>query len=1338
MMQRRTGGKRIRMDEPPPPEYDSSPPATPLGDGVTDGLEQPYTPYTPYSNQPETPLTQGGLDTSGEHDGLVQLHAVPPQSHLSHYVQQPQTPAGPFETQFDQQCQLQTMSKVPEVQGNGTYEQNEQFEQPPTPPPPSLSTRPVRTARGRQRAAVTPAAGGNTAHSVRRAAVVAAVAVAAAAAACSSPDEPVKKRRQNKKPVTESLSEDENSLCFVIRLGRASLQQVVDDWIESYKADRDGALLSLMQFFINASGCKGKISPDMQASMEHAAIIRKMTEEFDEESGEYPLIMTGQQWKKFRQNFCDFVQVLVKQCQYSIIYDQYLMDNVISLLTGLSDSQVRAFRHTATLAAMKLMTALVDVALTVSVNLDNTQRQYEAERQKARDKRASDRLESLMAKRQELEENMDEIKNMLTYMFKSVFVHRYRDTLPEIRSICMAEIGVWMKKFHQNFLDDSYLKYIGWTLHDKVGEVRLKCLQALQPLYASEELKGKLELFTSKFKDRIVSMTLDKEYDVAVQAVKLVISILKHHRDILTDKDCEHVYELVYSSHRGVAQAAGEFLNERLFVPDEEAVAGVRTRRGKHRLPNTPLLRDLVQFFIESELHEHGAYLVDSLIESNEMMKDWECMTDLLLEEAGPSEEPLDDRQETSLIEIMACCIRQAATGEPPVGRGPTRKVLSAKEIKQVQEDKARLTEHFIQTLPALLRKYLADPEKIANLMSIPQYFDLEMYTTSRQEKNLDSLLKLITEIVEKHTDSEVLETCAKTLEVLCTEDTAIYTRCDVARSTLIDGVVNHFREAMDDYITLIAGEEEPDEDETFSVVHGLKKVSVVYSCHNMGPWHLWDHLIRCIVEAKDGGRTLPDEAVKHCMSAAFYAILWEQKHVEEVAERGGGGEELELLRSHLHSLMDLMKEILLTSNNQMLKEEAYITICDLLIQFCKQLESNPWQRALVYEPDRALQQMLNDFIQSYVFIEDDDDEQDEHTKIEELHKRRNFLASFCKLIVYNVMPTKVAADVFKHYVKYYNDYGDIIKATLGKAREINKVNCARTMALSLTMLFRDLNGEGMRINRQGEDFISLKELAKRFALSFGLDAVKNREAITALHREGILFSVDPLENPQDPTGPPLNLPFLEILTEFTNKLLKQDKRVVLAYLDRRITAGMPSSRGEDWQPLLMYRNSLVHGETDLPPQTSKRAYSRKKKENGGAAADEEDVGDDGDDGGSDTEFQAPSSTSRKTSRNKSRGRAAAPIVPLPRPPSTSPSTRVNSESSPSKGSGFLPPATPSEISPDRVTGSPRPWKRTRWSLDRPRRSKLYPASYREEEMEGWEEASQGVPEEEGEGGPTY
>jgi cohesin complex subunit SA-1/2 len=70
---------------------------------------------------------------------------------------------------------------------------------------------------------------------------------------------------------------------------------------------------------------------------------------------------------------------------------------------------------------------------------------------------------------------------------------------------------------------------------------------------------------------------------------------------------------------------------------------------------------------------------VDSLIVSNPMMKDWECMTDLLIEEPGPMEEGIDDRQETSLIKIMVCCMRQSATGDPPVGRGTSTCLIQRK-----------------------------------------------------------------------------------------------------------------------------------------------------------------------------------------------------------------------------------------------------------------------------------------------------------------------------------------------------------------------------------------------------------------------------------------------------------------------------------------------------------------------------------------------------------------------------------------------------------------------------------------------------------------------------------
>lgn len=33
---------------------------------------------------------------------------------------------------------------------------------------------------------------------------------------------------------------------------------MVDDWVEAYKKDRDVALLDLINFFIQCSGCQGK------------------------------------------------------------------------------------------------------------------------------------------------------------------------------------------------------------------------------------------------------------------------------------------------------------------------------------------------------------------------------------------------------------------------------------------------------------------------------------------------------------------------------------------------------------------------------------------------------------------------------------------------------------------------------------------------------------------------------------------------------------------------------------------------------------------------------------------------------------------------------------------------------------------------------------------------------------------------------------------------------------------------------------------------------------------------------------------------------------------------
>lgn len=72
-----------------------------------------------------------------------------------------------------------------------------------------------------------------------------------------------------------------------------------------------------------------------------------------QDSVNYPLCTPGPQLKRFKAGLCEFARLLVRSCRNSLIYDEYLLPSLLSLLTGLSDSQVRAFRHTSTLIGRK-------------------------------------------------------------------------------------------------------------------------------------------------------------------------------------------------------------------------------------------------------------------------------------------------------------------------------------------------------------------------------------------------------------------------------------------------------------------------------------------------------------------------------------------------------------------------------------------------------------------------------------------------------------------------------------------------------------------------------------------------------------------------------------------------------------------------------------------------------------------------------------------------------------------------------------------------------------------------------------------------------------------------
>ncbi|NXO93703.1 STAG2 protein, partial [Certhia brachydactyla] len=966
------------------------------------------------------------------------------------------------------------------------------------------------------------------------------------------------------------------TLFEVVSMGKQAMQSVVVDWVEAYKQDRNVALLDLINFFIQCSGCQGMVTAEMFQSLYKKDVMRKMTETFDKDNEDYPLIRAGPYWKKFKANFCEFIAVLVQQCQCSILYDNYLMDTIISLLTGLADSMVRAFRHTSTLAAMKLLTAVVSVRLNLDVNKHNAQRLYEVEKKRISGKKTSYRLDQLEKKRKEYEHKLLEIQNMMNAIFKGTFLNRYRDVIPEIRATCIEEITSWIKTYPDAFLNDSYLKYVGWMLYDKQAEVRLKCLLGLQGIYSRKELVSRMDLFTNRFKDRIMSMPLDKDHEVAVQAMKLLMLMSQNCEDVLSAEDCEMLYQFVYTTHRPLAVAAGEFLYKRLL--SHEGDKEVQPKGGGKFGASTDQLKRLIHFFLEGELHKHVAYLVDSLWDwAGKFLKDWECMTNLLLKNAVG--EALSDAQESTLIEIILATVREAAEGHPPVGRGAAKKILSVKEKKIQLEDCTKITEHFIVVLPQLLAKYSTDAQKVTNLLQIPQYYDLDVYKTGHLEKHLDALLREIKDIVSKHSDVSVLEASSRTYYILCREEIAIYSQVDCARTQMIDELIKQLNQLLD-YFWQKEGGFCSDAGEISRMHSALRRVAAFHNAHDLTKWNLYDKTLRFLVFETEHG-SLPVLIILPALQCTYFSLLWQLAAVSENSPK----ETLFTLRRELRRFSQICT-CFLHHKEKDVREKAFMILCDWLL-ILSHLDSNNNEEVvglLGSLPNTPLQEKLFSFIQEHVFTDEEKEKQDltedgkdETCKLDDLHKRRSLLAAYCKLIVYNVVEMTAAAEIYKYYVKTYSNFGDIIKETLTKTRYNNKIQSAKTLILCLQQLFQtraESQDSSSGVDFSSPSFANIKELARRFSLTFGWDQVKSRESIAMIHKEGIEFAFQGATGVDGKCLPP-NLSFLLIIIEFSNKLLKPDKRLVYSYLQRYITEPLPC-RGDEWQPLVWYRNSLL------------------------------------------------------------------------------------------------------------------------------------------------------------------
>ncbi|KAK2962531.1 putative Cohesin subunit SA-2 [Blattamonas nauphoetae] len=275
-------------------------------------------------------------------------------------------------------------------------------------------------------------------------------------------------------------------------------------WSNDYQHDHEGAVLALINFLIQSTGCRFSLEKIYdECDNELAELILP----FFPKTGIYPF-EDKNTWKSETGNrFGLLVRSIIKEsAQNGALYDKSFIP-FLNWLVSFSNSTCRPFRHTATVIGLEVMEALLDVTKGVQTELDTIDATITEDN---KTKKSSSRAEHLDAKKQNLTEKIAFLDDLInTQFFAGVFFHRYRDMLPPIRQYCIEKLGVFILKSPESFTNPSTTKFIGWMLNDKDASVREASLQALYPILSIPQHYEKMGLFISRFTQRLVNITRD-------------------------------------------------------------------------------------------------------------------------------------------------------------------------------------------------------------------------------------------------------------------------------------------------------------------------------------------------------------------------------------------------------------------------------------------------------------------------------------------------------------------------------------------------------------------------------------------------------------------------------------------------------------------------------------------------------------------------------------------------------------------------------------------------------------------------------------------------------------
>ncbi|XP_020597875.1 sister-chromatid cohesion protein 3-like, partial [Phalaenopsis equestris] len=774
----------------------------------------------------------------------------------------------------------------------------------------------------------------------------------------------------------------------IVKYNGKLIPYAVKKLVERYETDPKSALVDILMLLFEACGAKYQFHVDSIESTDVDNVVVKLVELAN--AGEVEDLYTSKrkELKNFKENLALFWDTLVLECQNGPLFDNILFDKCMDYVIALSCTPPRIYRHVATLVGLQLVTSLIAAAKILAGQRETTQRQLNAEKKKRSD---GPRVDSLNKRLTQTHKVISVIEEMMRKLFQGLFMHRYRDVDSDIRVSCIRSLGVWILSYPSLFLQDLYLKYLGWTLNDKVAAVRKTSVLSLQNLYEVDDNVPSLGLFTERFCNRMIELADDIDISVAVSAIGLLKLLLRHQ--LLTDEELGPLYDLLVDDPPLIRRAIGELVYDHLIAQNVKGSTSVS--KGEDDKTSEVHLGRMLQILREfPDDPILSAYVIDDIWDDMKAMKDWKCMISMLLDESPGIE--VTDVDATNLVRLLNASAKKAV-GEKIVPSTDNRKPHYTKAQKEALDNNRReITAALMKSYPQLLQKFIADKAKLPALVEILLLLNLELYSLKRREQSFKSILDLIAEAFFKHGEEDALKSCIKALIFCSTESQADLQ--DYAKNKLKD-LENELLVKLKAAIKAVkVGDDE------YSLLVNLKRLYEVQLKKNFANDDLYDELASILRDVKG----LDDEVLGFVLLNMYLQVAWSLYSID-----GENPSEVSLtvllskrtnLFEQLEHLMDSLVVVHEERRRTVLPFRVSIILAEMWNLFKTSKYASTKLESLGYCPDLSTVQKFWKLCEQILNISDEtEDEFANEEYIEETNKDAVLLAA-AKLVINNAV----------------------------------------------------------------------------------------------------------------------------------------------------------------------------------------------------------------------------------------------------------------------------------------------------------------------------------------------